>query len=497
MIKIEELFKKIPCELVNMKPDLHVKGLSSDSRVVKRGELFIAVKGCQQNGHDYIRNALKKGAVAVCSERRIKGLHKTGFVIVKSTAKVLPILSSRFFGEPSKYLKLIGITGTDGKTTTSHLVYEILKAAKKSPSLLGSIQYRLQNKAINSYNTTPGPVSLHSLFSKMREGGSDYAVMEVSSHGLKQARVSGLDFSVAAFTNITGDHLDYHRTMGDYVRSKRFLFESLKKKSTAVLNMDDRYYNEFKKATRARIISYGIANPALIRASHIEMDINGTRFFIDTPKGTISVRTPLIGRHNIYNVLAAAAISFAEGVTLDNMTEAMGRFKYVRGRLELIDVGQRFKVFIDYAHTHDALKNILSSLKELCSGKIVVVFGCGGNRDRTKRAKMGRIASDIADYVIVTNDNPRNEDPNIILDEIEKGFRRNFTAYKRIPDRFKAIKMSLTGRDAADIVVIAGKGHEDYQIIKGRKYPFNDRKAVKKILSTNMHPGGVHPRGAY
>ena len=368
------------------------------------------------------------------------------------------------------------------------LIYEILKTAKKSPSLLGSIHYRIQDQIIDSYNTTPGSLLLHSLLSRMKDSGTEYVVMEVSSHALKQSRVSGIDFRLAALTNITGDHLDYHRTMTDYVKSKMLLFKSLNKDGIAVLNSDDKFYNEFKKCICTKIISYGINKNADFKATHIESDINGSRFFMDTPNGTINIRTPLIGRHNIYNILATAAISYAEKIEFNIMNEAIGRFHCVPGRLESVEAGQPFKVFIDYAHTHDALRNILSELRRLGKGKIIVVFGCGGNRDRTKRAKMGRIASNFADYVILTNDNPRKENPDAILDEIKKGFYRTFKNYKKIPDRFKAIEESLAEREPSDIVVIAGKGHEEYQIIAGERFPFNDRKAVKRILASRYSP---------
>lgn len=482
MKTIKELFKDIKYKLINLESDFPIKGISSDSRTIKKDELFIAVKGPEQDGHDYIEEALKKGASSICSEKVPEGLDKGGFIIVKDTTKILPALASRFFGGASKILQFIGITGTNGKTTTSYLVYEILKAAKKSPSLLGSIQYRIRDEIANSPNTTPGPLSLHALLRRMKDSGGDYVVMEVSSHALKQSRVAGIDFSIAALTNITGDHLDYHRTMADYVKSKRLLFESLNKNGFAILNSDDKFYDGFRNVTKCKIISYGIEKKADFKATHIELDINGSQFLMHTPNGTMNMRTSLIGQHNVYNILTAASISFAIGIEQNVMRDAISRFSQPPGRLELVDAGQPFKVFIDYAHTHDALERVLSTIKLFCRGKVVVVFGCGGDRDRTKRAKMGKIASKIADYVVLTNDNPRRESPDAILSEIEKGLCHNFKAYKKIPDRFKAIEESLENRDANDIVVIAGKGHEDYQIIGDNIFPFNDKKVVETIL---------------
>jgi UDP-N-acetylmuramoyl-L-alanyl-D-glutamate--2,6-diaminopimelate ligase len=483
MKTVKELFKGIKYRLVNVKPETAFRRLCSDSRSVKKGDLFIAVKGCQYDGHDYISEALEKGAGAICSERLVPDPRRKGFIIVKDTAKALPDLASRFFDDPSKYLKLIGITGTNGKTTTSYLVYEILKLAGRSPSLLGSVEYKIKDEIVKPLNTTPGPLLLHRLFSQMRKRGSEYAVMEVSSHALKQSRVSGVDFRIAALTNVTGDHLDYHRTMRDYVKSKGLLFKSLKINAAAVLNSDDRFYDEFKKSVKGRVITYGIEKKADFKASRIELDLNGSQFFMDTPEGTINLRTPLVGRHNIYNILAAAAISFTEGIEVNAISEAIGRLNRIPGRLEPVEEGQRFRVFVDYAHTHDALEKVLSLMKGLCNGRVIVVFGCGGNRDKTKRAKMGRIAGRLADYAILTNDNPRKEDPDTILREIEKGMPSDFRAYKKIPDRFKAIGEALANRDPSDIVVLAGKGHEDYQIIGNRKFSFNDKKAAEEILA--------------
>lgn len=478
MKTIKDLFKATEYKLIGLSPNAAIKGLSVDSRLVKRGELFIAVRGHEKDGHDYINDALKRGAAIICSEEMPEDSLKKAFIIVKDTAGILPYLASRFFDDPSKSLTLIGITGTNGKTTTAYLVYEILKTAGESASLLGSVQYRIRDKSVNSGNTTPDPLALHSLFSRMRDAKTEYAVMEVSSHALKQARVAGLDFKVAALTNITGDHLDYHGTMGDYVKSKRLLFESLNKDGIAVLNTDDKFYNEFRKCRQGGIITYGIDRDADFKANHIDLDINGSRFFIDTPNGAINMRTSLIGRHNVYNILAAAAISHALKIGFDAVSEAIGRFNRVPGRLESVEAGQRFKVFIDYAHTYDALENILSGMRRFCSGKLVLVFGCGGNRDRTKRAKMGKIAARLADYTVITSDNPRKEDPDSILDEIEAGFPRGFRNYRRITDRFKAIEEALSRRGPSDIVIIAGKGHEDCQIIGERILPFNDRDAI-------------------
>ncbi|MEA3305678.1 MAG: UDP-N-acetylmuramyl-tripeptide synthetase, partial [Candidatus Omnitrophota bacterium] len=263
---------------------------------------------------------------------------------------------------------------------------------------------------------------------------------------------------------------------------KRLLFESLKRNSAAVLNSDDRHYRRFKKLAKSRVISYGIEKKADFRAVDMKLDINGSRFFMDTPNGLVNLRTPLIGRYNVYNILAAAAFAFAEGISPSIVNEAISRTGFIKGRMESIEAGQRFRVFVDYAHTYDALKNVLRELRAMCNGNLIVVFGCGGDRDRSKRPGMGMIASRLADYVFLTNDNPRTENPEAIIDEIESGIRKGFRAYEKVPDRSKAIEKSLLNRGGSDIVVISGKGHENYQIIGKKKFPFNDKAAAGKIL---------------
>jgi len=482
MKKIKDLFNGIDYKLVNLRPDSEVKGISADSRAIKNGEIFVAINGPEHNGYDYIEDALRKGAAAVCLDKPKDIAKSTGVILVKDTLKTFPILASRIFDDPSKSLRVIGITGTNGKTTVSYLIYEILKAASMTPSLLGTVTYKIKDKTLKSPNTTPGPLLLHSLLRRMKNEGSDYVIMEVSSHALKQARVFGVDFKAAVLTNVTGDHLDYHKTMEDYAKSKRILFESLGKDSVAALNKDDKFYDYFKKSTKAKMLDYGIENKADFRAANIKSDINGSSFLMETPAGAVRIKTPLLGRHNIYNILAAGAVCFTEGISLDTISRAVGSSILVPGRLEGVNAGQSFKIFIDYAHTHDALETILSELRPLSKGSLVAVFGCGGDRDRTKRPKMGRIASEIADEVILTNDNPRTESPEAILDEIESGLKKGFKKYKRIPDRFRAIEESFKNRDKNDIVIIGGKGHEDYQIIGKETIPFSDRDAVEKIL---------------
>ncbi len=485
MATIKELFGDQSYKLVNVSREFSVSGIASDSREVRKGNLFIALRGHERDGHRFIRDAFERGAACVCSTRLPKGLKGRRFVIVKDTSAALPVAASRFFGEPSKDLRFIGVTGTNGKTTTTHIVYEILKAAGLHPALLGSVKNKIGDKNAASTHTTPAPLELHSLLSEIRDRGCEYVIMEVSSHALKQSRTAGIDYDVAAMTNLTGDHLDYHLTMRDYAASKKMLFSSLKETAAAVLNKDDGSYREFARSTRAGVLSYGMRKKSDFTARGVETGVRGSRFLLDTPEGPIDVKTSLVGRYNVYNILAAAAISYALGIAPEVIKKAVAGFGGVDGRLEPVCLGQPFRIFVDYAHTHDALRNILTELRRFGGGDLVVVFGCGGNRDRSKRPKMGNIASRLADHVIITSDNPRKEDPELILDEIEKGFRRGFTSYERIADRFRAIERSLENRRPQDIVVIAGKGHEDCQIIGERSFRFNDREAVEEIIDVH------------
>jgi len=482
MMKIRELFKGIKCTLYNVRPGDKVIGLSVDSRTVKKGHLFIAVKGHDKDGHYFIGEAIENGALCICSQKMPAQFRQNGFIVTGDTSRALPVLASRFYGEPSKGLKFTGVTGTNGKTTTTHLIYEVLRAAKMRPALLGTIHHKFGKGLRHSTHTTPGPLRLHELLGRIKKNHCKHVVMEVSSHALKQSRTAGIDYDVAALTNVTGDHLDYHITMEDYIRSKIRLFESLRKKSTAVLNRDDRYYGRFHKSTSASIVTYGFNKKSDFAAHSLEMDMNGSSFVLETPEGPAEIATSLVGRYNIYNILAAAAASYSLGAGQEAIEKAISRFRRVSGRMEAIDRGQPFKVFVDYAHTHDALKNVLAEIRTLTRGDLIVVFGCGGDRDRRKRPLMGRVASELADHVILTNDNPRSEDPGAILNEIESGFGKGFMCYERVPDRHEAIRRSFMNRSPFDTVVIAGKGHEDRQIVGERSFPFSDKKAAEGIL---------------
>lgn len=469
--------------------DFEVEGISANSKQVRNNFVFVAVKGPSYDGNRFIDEAINNGARAVVSqelgvgsrESRIKADRVT-FVKVKDTREALGKLAAKFYGNPSSKIKVIGITGTNGKTTITYLIEAILKKAGFLPAVIGTINYRFKDTIIPSKNTTPGPVELQSMLCDMSKAGADYCLMEVSSHALEQKRTEGIDFHSAIFTNLTQDHLDYHRTMKNYFKAKARLFKGLDRDAYAVLNNDDKFSRSLKRMTKARIVTYGLRNKPMLTIKKIKFDCSHTEFLLSSllSRKEEAFKTGLIGRHNLYNILASIAWAEQEGIPLEKIKSAIEEFSFVPGRLQRVAPEQKFTVFVDYAHTEDALKNILKALRQIAKRMIIVVFGCGGNRDSGKRPKMGRIVSQLADYAIITNDNPRSEAPEKIIEDIKKGIvRKNYCI---IPDRYQAIRKSLSLAKAKDIVLIAGKGHENYQIINGRTMHFDDRMVVRECL---------------
>ena len=465
--------------------DFKVKGISCNSKDVLDGYVFVAIRGNREDGHKFIKEAINKGARVVIiqsTEYRVQSTEEALFILVKDTRKALAKLAAEFYGNPSRKIKVIGITGTNGKTTASYLLEELLKKARFLPAVIGTINYRFKDKIIPAKNTTPGPIELQSLLARMLKEGIDYCIMEVSSHALDQERVEGIDFHSAIFTNLTQDHLDYHKTLENYFQVKAKLFKDINPSSFVVINNDDRYSRRLGRLTCAEVISYGIKNKADVVAGDIRFDIKHTEFRLVSFKGEIDFKTKLIGRHNVYNILATVAWALRGGVDLFTIKSALREFSFVPGRLERIDFDRRFSIFVDYAHTEDALRNIILTLRQLSPKRIIVVFGCGGERDKTKRPKMGRAVSELSDYAIITNDNPRSEDPDEIIQDIKKGIRkRNFCV---IPDRLRAIKKSLSLAKSGDIVLVAGKGHENYQILKDRRIHFDDCEIIRECLKS-------------
>ncbi len=486
--------------------DREVLDIVHDSRKTKGGSLFVAVRGFHSDGHQFIPHAIRQGAVAVVAEVW-KGPQKdTPVILVPDSRVALARLAAAFYGNPSRRLKLIGITGTNGKTTTSYLVKSIIEAAGQVSGLIGTIDYRIGSRIYPAPNTTPESLDLQRLLSEMVERRAGYCVLEVSSHALALKRTEECVFEAAAFTNLTQDHLDFHGDMDSYFRAKLGLFTGLSPEASAVINLDDARAPEIIKATKAKVITTGLSERADVRPSgDIGHEITGLSFPVVTPSGTLVAKSPLMGRHNIYNILSAIGIGTAFGFTSDDIARGIKNMKAVPGRMEKIDEGQSFSVLVDYAHTEDALVRLLEALREVAPKRVITLFGCGGDRDRTKRPKMGRAALKGSDIVVVTSDNPRSEDPAAIIREVEAGMAeagvRMSSANARpeaagrkkpyfvIPDRGEAVEIAIRLAEPGDVVVLAGKGHEDYQIIGDTKIHFDDRVAAGKAIRKRMGEG--------
>lgn len=480
---LEELTRDIVGEGIDRKfLNRTVQSICCDSRKAQPGCLFVALKGGSYDGHEYIPDAVKKGAVVVVSDKAVpeEAYPDVCFIRVDNTADFLRSVTKRYYGQPSEKIEVIGVTGTNGKTTITYLIESILHADEKSCGVIGTVNYRIGERIIPSMNTTPGFLDNQKLLFDLVRDGIDYCVMEVSSHALDQNRVDLIDFKAAVFTNLTSDHMDYHKTRQNYFEAKAKLFKLVRPDGCSVINIDDEYGHKLVSRTSASVVTYGIHNNADIMARDIELDVKQTKFRLVTPEGNVVIRTNLLGKYNVYNILAASAVCFKEKISLEKIRQGVEYLRLVPGRLERVDCQQEYDIIIDYAHTQDALENVLTTLRAVTSGKIILVFGCGGNRDRTKRPAMGQVAGRLADYCVVTSDNPRNEEPRAIIDEIVKGFEGdNFTVEV---DREQAIIKALNIADEGDVVLIAGKGHEDYQIFKDRTIKFDERQVVRQYL---------------
>ncbi len=462
---------------------LEIKSISCDSREVAPGGLFVAVSGPTRDGADFISDAVGKGArVVITSGKapRVALPEDVCLIGVADARRAWKEIVHSFFGDPSHKVRTFGVTGTNGKTTVTYLIESILRESGAPCGIMGTIGHRLGSEVIAAKNTTPGLLENQRLLSEMVRKKIPYCAMEVSSHALEQGRVELIDFAAAVFTNLTGDHLDYHHDMESYFQAKASLFTNLGVRATAVINTDDAYGRRLVSMTPAQVLTYGLTGKPAVTASEVQLNFRGSRFQLATPAGNISVDTPLIGRHNVYNILAASATCLSQGVSPKAIRDGIQRLKGVPGRLERVTDSQAFEVFVDYAHTEDALRNVLGSLRDVSPNRIILVFGCGGDRDKTKRPKMGRVASQMADFVIITSDNPRSEDPVAIMAEIRRGCERK--NYSLLEDRQAAIRGALEMAKASDIVLIAGKGHEDYQVFKDRTIHFDDREVVRELL---------------
>jgi UDP-N-acetylmuramoyl-L-alanyl-D-glutamate--2,6-diaminopimelate ligase len=476
-MKIKELVSKLSGILsINGSTNADITSIVYDSRKAGKGSLFVAIKGMSADGHEFIPQALEKGAVAVIGERDLK-LENAVYIRVASSRRALAQSSAWFYGYPARKLKLIGVTGTNGKTTTTYLVKAMLDEAGIKTGVIGTIGNWIGNKLLPAERTTPESLELNQLFSQMLEEGVEYVAMEVSSHSLKLSRVDGIEFEVGIFTNLTQDHLDFHRTFEDYFNSKKKLFDFSRK---AVINADDESGQKLIKLLDIPVTSYAIENKADLKAENVKITAGGVSYdlMVGSRRVPVSYRVP--GRFSVYNSLAAIAAGLALGLSPDTMTKALEKVEGVPGRFEVVKSGQDFTVIVDYAHTPDGLENVLKTIKNFCTGRIITVFGCGGDRDKKKRPIMGKIASELSDYCIITSDNPRSEDPEAIIGEIEKGITAG--NYEIIPDRKDAIKRAIEIAEKNDVVLIAGKGHENYQILKDKVIHFDDKEVAAEFL---------------
>ena len=468
---------------------INIRGAATDSRGVRKGGLFIAVKGHDLDGHKFIPKAIANGAKAVVCEDDFDCPENVVKILVKDSRLIAPQVAADIYGHPSEKLKMVGVTGTNGKTTITYLVESIVKASGSQAGVIGTINYRIKGKVVPAKNTTPGPMELQAMLADMVKRKVRYAVMEVSSHSLDQRRVDCVEFDAAIFTNLTSEHLDYHRTVDNYFRTKASIFKKLKRKGVAVINNDDRRVARLAKGIKNRVITYGINRASDVGAGDIRISIDGSSFTLRTPNGKTGIDTKLVGMHNVSNILAGAAAAIGLGIGLDAVKKGVEALECVPGRLEDVDSGRGFRVLVDYAHTEDALLNVLGLVRQVAKRNIITVFGCGGNRDRSKRPRMGKVACRLSDRVIITSDNPRFEEPLGIIGEIEAGIRDNFSNYQIEPDRQSAIESALKIASEGDIVIIAGKGHEDYQIVKDKILPFDDRAVVREILGRTVRDG--------
>ncbi|MCR4420037.1 MAG: UDP-N-acetylmuramoyl-L-alanyl-D-glutamate--2,6-diaminopimelate ligase [Clostridia bacterium] len=496
MKPLSELLSATPVEAAGGDLEVPVSGIYYDSRAVRPGGLFVAVPGFRTDGHRFLADAVARGAAAVVVERREAVPAGVAWAEVASSRRALGELAAAFYGHPAARLRLYGVTGTNGKTTTTHLIRAVLEAGGRTCGLVGTVGAQIGEEQLGAARTTPEASDLQELLARMRDRGLSGAVLEVSSHALELERLRGCAFDVGVFTNLTPDHLDFHRDMGSYLAAKAKLFRLLDPERSgsqyAVLNADDPASTELAAVTRVPVITYGLQSRAEVRAENLGLDPAGVAFDLHWPGGRCRVRLALTGRFNVYNALAAWVVGWQEGMEPEAVNRALATVRGVPGRFERVEAGQDFTVLVDYAHTPDGLLKVLEAARGLTRGRVILVFGCGGDRDRTKRPQMGAVAARHSDLSVITSDNPRSEDPLAIIEEIRAGYvsvRRD--GYRVEPDRYRAIELALGLADRDDVVLIAGKGHETCQIIGDRILPFDDRQVVREILSGRGNAGGT------
>jgi UDP-N-acetylmuramoyl-L-alanyl-D-glutamate--2,6-diaminopimelate ligase len=481
---ITELLEMIPGVTLDGNPRVKILGIAYDSRQVKPGDLFVALKGARTDGSLYIKEALTRGAAAVAVEHDQSPADGTPVLRVPDARRFLAEAARVVFQDPAAHMQLAAITGTNGKTTTSFLVDAIFHAAGLRSCVVGTIGMHIGGRQFPSAHTTPEASDLTAFLRQADQEGCTHGCLEISSHALVLRRVYGMRFTVGVFSNLTPEHLDFHQDMEAYYQAKRMLFvpEGGNEIQTAVINLDDSYGQRLAHEACARVRGYGFHPDADIRVLESRTGMNGTYLSLAIPGGEMTIDSPLVGRPNIYNIMAAAGAALSMGIAPRWVAEGIGSLQGVPGRLEPVRAGQDFSVLVDYAHTPDALEKLLETSRPLTAGRLITVFGCGGDRDRKKRPLMGEIAVRLSDVVVATSDNPRSEDPRLILAEIEPGLAQGPASYHLQPDRREAIRTALRLARRGDSVVIAGKGHEDYQIIGDRVFPFDDRAVARELI---------------
>lgn len=486
-MQLKQLILDLPTLAVEGSLDREIIGMTYDSRRVTPGTLFVAVAGQRDDGHNYIQAAVDRGAVAVVCQRDDFVQQRAAKILVEDSRLAMAKLAAAFYQRPASQLKMIGVTGTNGKTTVAFLIKHLLESAGVKTGLLGTIRYEIGERVIPAQRTTPESLDLQQMLAQMVRAGCQACVMEVSSHALEQHRVAEIDFDIALFTNLTQDHLDYHGTMEAYFQSKKRLFlarPSAGKRKAAVINIDDSYGGRLVRETQPEVlVSYGIEQPAHIRARNIKLGRDQTQLIVEAEAEKLHCRLPLIGRHNIYNALAAIGAARLMNIPSAVIPRALSTIPPVPGRLEKISAGQPFGVVVDYAHTDDALKNVLLTLREITPGRLLLAFGCGGNRDPGKRPKMGRVAAELSDLCVITSDNPRHESAALIAERILEGYELVKPEGCLVElDRRRAIDQLIRAARPGDTVLIAGKGHETYQEFEDTVAPFDDRVYALETL---------------
>lgn len=484
-MKLHAILDALGNTVIKPNENPEITSVEIDSRLVKKGSLFVCIDGFTVDGHQFVEKAIENGAVAIVVHKEV--IATVPVIQVSNTSRTVSVLANIFYEYPTSKFPLIGITGTNGKTSTANIIEQILQFSGLRTGIIGTVGMKINDEFFEVKNTTPDIITLQKIFQKMNEKNIDGAVMEVSSHALHQGRVHGCEFDIAVFTNLTQDHLDYHETMEEYQKAKGLLFSQLgnsyRQPKFAILNNDEYATKEFVVHTQANILTYGIDSPSDIMAKDITMTSKGTKFTLEIANRSYDISMKLVGKFNVYNMLAAIGACMAYGISENIIIDAISTLNGVAGRFELVEAGQDFTVIVDYAHTPDGLENVLRTVKEIAEGKVYSVCGCGGDRDKTKRPQMAKISTDYADQSIFTSDNPRSENPESILEDMIVGLEGN--TYKCITNRKEAIEYAISQAKLGDVVIIAGKGHETYQIIGDDILDFDDRLVAKEAIQNS------------